>query len=101
MATALPTLTEKIAEFARARKWEQYHTPRNICLALLGEVGELAELVQWKGDDDDDLKFEAKEIDKLSQELADVTIYLLRLVSQCDLVAEVCQGLKDCSNHSE
>ncbi|CAJ1937940.1 unnamed protein product [Cylindrotheca closterium] len=94
MAEALPLLTEEIADFASARHWDQYHTPRNLVLAMLGEVGELAELVQWMGDDDSAfVEVDSKKLDKLSQELADVSIYLLRIVTECQLVSEVSQGL--------
>lgn len=48
--TTLQTLRELQAAFARARDWDQFHTPRNILLALTGEVGELAEIFQWKGE---------------------------------------------------
>jgi len=37
-------------EFAAARHWQPFHTPRNLMLALTGEVGELAEIFQWKTD---------------------------------------------------
>ena len=40
----------RIADFAKERDWDQFHTPRNILLALVGEVGELAECFQWKGE---------------------------------------------------
>eukprot|EP01043_Picozoa_sp_COSAG02_P000513 COSAG02_NODE_9_length_59728_cov_36.104714_36_plen_199_part_00 len=49
-ATTLRSLRELQAEFARERDWDQFHTPRNILLALTGEVGELAEIFQWKGE---------------------------------------------------
>jgi dCTP diphosphatase len=96
----LPTLAHDIKIFSEARSWAQFHTARNIVLALLGEVGELAELVQWKGDHDNDdlnspLTFEPKELDKLSQELADVSIYLLRLATVCDVVDPLCEALQD------
>ena len=39
-----------IRAFVKERDWEQFHTPRNLVLALTGEVGELAELMQWKSD---------------------------------------------------
>ncbi|CAN0477058.1 unnamed protein product, partial [Hapterophycus canaliculatus] len=68
------------------REWVNFHTPRNICLALTGEAGELSELFQfreeraclaglpgWTRD----------ERDKLSQELSDVCIYLTRLSDLC------------------
>jgi len=66
------------------REWVQYHTPRNLLLALTGELGELAELFQWKGDGDD-AGVSVKEHDKVSQELADVTIYLCRLADVCGI----------------
>lgn len=117
----LPALTQEIAAFAEARKWSQFHTPRNLILALLGEVGELAELVQWKGDqvlptpnvnDDQDganspssealtpqnqspMGLTSSELDKLSQELADVTIYSLRIATVCDIVDPVRNVLQE------
>ncbi|CAD7954234.1 unnamed protein product [Amoebophrya sp. A25] len=42
---------DDLREMVRLRDWEQFHTPRNLILALTGEVGELAELFQWRGDD--------------------------------------------------
>jgi dCTP diphosphatase len=90
----LPGLAQEIHDFVSERSWDQYHTPRNLVLALLGEVGELAELLQWKGDDDDaQLKLSSQELDKLSQELADVSIYLLRLATVCEVVPQLCIGL--------
>lgn len=71
-----------IRNFANERHWNRYHTPRNIALALLGEVGELAELFQWKGDEGE-LELSDEERDKIGQEVADVTIYLLRLADVC------------------
>ena len=80
----LPSLTERIRQFAIDRDWQQYHTPRNILLAMTGELGELIELVQFKGDDVHGM-LQTKEIDKLGQETADVTIYLLRLADVCNI----------------
>ena len=96
--TQVPLLISTIEEFANERQWTKFHTPRNLVLALLGEVGELAEIVQWKGDGDEEegneeegkslvvpttrpAPFSPAELDHLSQEIADVSIYLLRLVS--------------------
>ena len=44
-------ITVDLRRFASERNWDQYHLPRNIVLALMGEVGELAELFQWRGDE--------------------------------------------------
>ena len=79
-----------IRAFATERVWARYHTPRNLVLALMGELGELAELFQWKGDASSE-ELSQDELDKIGQEIADVSIYLLRLsdVSRVDLAAYV------------
>src|SRR5262249_57023932 len=46
--TALSTLKRRIAEFARARDWERYHTPKNLACATAAEAGELLELFLWQ-----------------------------------------------------
>jgi len=74
-------LTAMIREFSMDRNWSTYHTPRNIVLALMGEMGELAEIFQWVGDSHE-IGVNAWPEDKkdhLEQELADVSIYCLRL----------------------
>lgn len=43
----LNSLRNTHAQFCTERDWEQYHTPRNLLLAMVGEVGELSELFQW------------------------------------------------------
>jgi dCTP diphosphatase len=76
------SLKSKITSFANDRAWNRFHTPRNLLLALIGELGELAELYQWKSDEkpspEDDLQ-------KVGQEIADVAIYLLRLAAVCQV----------------
>lgn len=68
----------RLRDFADERDWAQFHTPRNLVLALVGEVGELAELVQWRTDDEV-LAFAGTEAGReaLSDELADVFTYLV------------------------
>ncbi|NHC12570.1 nucleotide pyrophosphohydrolase [Motilibacter deserti] len=62
----------RLRDFAEAREWTRVHTPKNLLLALIGEVGELAELYQWVVDD------ASVSSSRLQDELADVFIYLLR-----------------------
>mmetsp|Transcript_24854 Transcript_24854/g.52738 ORF Transcript_24854/g.52738 Transcript_24854/m.52738 type:complete len:276 (+) Transcript_24854:654-1481(+) len=86
----LQSLSDDIRVFAEARLWGKYHKPRNLILALMGEVGELAELLQWDGDDafysNDDDDCQPNTLDNLSQELADVSIYAIRLATVCNVV---------------
>jgi len=94
-----PTLEELHAmhtRFVRDRDWDQFHSPRNVLLALVGEVGELAELFQWRGECAVGLTdWSAKERTALEEELSDCLIYLLRLADRCrvDLPAAAVQKL--------
>ena len=69
--------------FAAERNWQKFHLPRSLGLALVGEVGELAEILQFTSEENTTLP-EVTTIDQLSQELADVTIYLIRLADVCN-----------------
>ena len=72
----------RISKFAVDRDWEQFHSVRNLILALVGEVGELAEIVQWVSDEKiNDFFDDPKNQACFEEELADVLIYLLRLAS--------------------
>ena len=68
-----------IEQFAEDRDWAQFHTVRNLILATQDEVGELAEVVQWVADVDLTEDWLASNRQRLSEEWADVFIYLLRL----------------------
>jgi len=87
---SLDDLIALVRGFADNRDWNQFHTPRNLILALAGEVGELAATLQWVSDSE--VSEWLKSSDNRSQfeaELADVFSYLLRLADQTgvDLVA--------------
>jgi dCTP diphosphatase len=72
--------------FCHVRNWTQYQTPRNLLLALVGEVGEVAELFQWKGEVAAGIPdWTPKERESLAHELSDVLIYLLRLSEVCNV----------------
>lgn len=76
----LALLGELVREFNHEREWEQYHDPRSLILALMGELGELAELFQWHSDSEAaKLTQDPKMAMKISEELADVFGYLLQL----------------------
>lgn len=76
----LAGLTALIREFSRERDWEQFHDPKSLVLALVGEVGELAELVQWLPAQEAARHFEdPARRQRAGEEIADVLVYLLRL----------------------
>lgn len=87
-----PELPRRLREFARERDWDQFHEPRSLLLALVGEVGELAELFQWRTDDDiRALVADPASRRSVEDELADINIYLVRLadVLEIDLDAAI------------
>lgn len=76
----LAELTRLMREFSAERDWQKFHDPKSLILALMGEVGELAELFQWVGADDAVERFaEPEHRQRAEEEIADVLLYLLRL----------------------
>ncbi|XP_010258200.1 PREDICTED: dCTP pyrophosphatase 1-like [Nelumbo nucifera] len=83
---SLGELRDRLAEFASVRGWDQFHSPRNLLLALVGEVGELSEIFQWKGEVAKGLpNWTSAEKEHLEEELSDVLLYLVRLADVCGL----------------
>ena len=90
--SSIAELTALVRSFADSRDWQQFHTARNLVLALVGEAGELAAEFQWIGDDNIvNALQDAGKIEAVGSELADVFIYLLRLadVTGIDLAEEL------------
>ncbi|HEY0215136.1 MAG TPA: nucleotide pyrophosphohydrolase, partial [Cellulomonas sp.] len=76
----LAALTALIREFSEERDWVQFHDPKSLVLALVGEVGELAELFQWVPADGAVQHFtDPGRRQRAGEEIADVLVYLLRL----------------------
>ena len=88
----IEALKVQLREFAVARDWEQFHSVRNLILALVGEVGELAAEFQWISDEDiaNSLQ-DSNKRESVGSEIADVFIYLLRLsdITGIDLAEEL------------
>ncbi|KAF8364807.1 hypothetical protein HHK36_013141 [Tetracentron sinense] len=83
-SVTLEELKKKLAKFAKDRDWDQFHSPRNLLLALVGEVGELSEIFQWKGEVPKGLgDWKEEEKVHLGEELSDVLLYLVRLSDIC------------------
>lgn len=77
---SLRTLQEQMRHFAHERDWEQFHDPKSLILALVGEVGELAELFQWlPADRALALAQDTPLRERVGEEMADILLYLVRL----------------------
>jgi NTP pyrophosphatase (non-canonical NTP hydrolase) len=82
----IKALSDEIRAFAQERDWEQFHTPKNLAMAVTGEAGELAAEFQWltPAESSPD-SLTPEKFDAISLEIADVQIYLLRLADVLDV----------------
>ena len=77
----LENAQQRLAEFARERDWEQFHSPKNLVMALAGEVGELVAIFQWLTPEEAAaVMTDPRRAAQVRTEVADVSAYLLRLV---------------------
>lgn len=82
----LEELAERQRAFIAAREWEPFHTPKNLVMALTGEVGELTELFQWLTPEQAAAAGASPELrPQIADELADVLLYLVRLADTLDV----------------
>lgn len=89
---SLTGLRDRMRVFTRERDWAKFHDPKSLALALVGEVGELAELLQWLPAEDAAKLANQEPLNaRLGEEISDVVIYLVRLADVCgvDLPAAV------------
>ena len=84
MSEALRALQQRLAAFAAARDWEQFHSPKNLAMALSVEAAELVEEFQWLTRSRAG-QLDAERRERVRLELADVFIYLLRLADRLDV----------------
>ena len=81
----LEELTKKIDQFAIDRDWTQFHSPKNLAASISIEASELMECFQWDDPTIDALKVDARRLENVKSELADVLNYTLRLCSILEL----------------
>jgi NTP pyrophosphatase (non-canonical NTP hydrolase) len=81
MVDSLVRLRDALREFAAARDWDQFHTPRNLATALSVEAAELLEPFQWLTDAEAD-RLPPETRAAVEQEMADVLLYLVRLADR-------------------
>ena len=81
---SLAQLRQRLADFAAERDWEQFHSPKNLAMALIAETAELVEHFQWLSEE------QSRNLDpetraEVRLELADILIYLIRTADQLDI----------------
>lgn len=77
-------LNERLAVFARERDWEQFHSVKNLSMALTVEASELMEHFQWLTEEQSN-NLSAEKLEEVELELADILIYLLRIATKLNV----------------
>jgi NTP pyrophosphatase (non-canonical NTP hydrolase) len=98
MSEALRALQQRLAAFAAARDWDQFHSPKNLAMALSVEAAELVEEFQWLTEAESKA-LDAERLERVRLELADVFIYLLRLADRLDV--DLLRAADDKMAHNE
>ncbi|WP_035852697.1 nucleotide pyrophosphohydrolase [Deefgea rivuli] len=85
---SLQNLSAKVSQFAQERDWRQFHSPKNLSMALAVEAAELLEIFQWLESDESHQLSAAQRVAS-EHEVADILLYLLRFceMTQIDLIA--------------
>ncbi len=77
-------LIRTIRLFVRERDWDQFHSPKNLSMALIVEAAEIVEIFQWM-DETESSAVKGEQLDKVEQEIGDVMIYLTNLADKLGL----------------
>lgn len=79
--TELEQIKKQLKQFAKERDWEQFHSPKNLSMALSVEVSELVEHFQWLKEEDS-YQHEKEKHQAIAEEIADIQMYLILLADQ-------------------
>mgnify|MGYP001612824570 CR=1 FL=1 len=81
----LQQLTQAIIQFRDERDWKQFHKPKDVVISLMLEAAEVAELFQWKTDEEMAAMKSGEKQEDLADELSDVLAYLLQIAHDFDI----------------
>ena len=82
-------LINKLRVFSKERDWDQFHSPKNLIMALTSEVGELSDIFQWLSEEESKIEnIDQKNLDKAKEEIADVFLYVLRIADKLNINLE-------------
>jgi NTP pyrophosphatase (non-canonical NTP hydrolase) len=93
-------IAEELRKFADEREWKQFHTPKNVSMALSVEASELLEIFQWLTPDES-ARLTSKQHARVAEEIGDVANYLIRLCDLLELDLEECAWKKIEINRSK
>jgi NTP pyrophosphatase (non-canonical NTP hydrolase) len=90
LANQLEELRQRLARFANERDWDQFHSPKNLSMALIAEAAELVEHFQWLSEENS-RNLPPDKLREVAMELADIQIFLIRIADKLnvDIAASV------------
>ena len=85
----LDDLINKLRVFSNERDWDQFHSPKNLIMALTSEVGELSDIFQGLSEEQSKIEnIDSKSLEKTKEEIADVFLYILRIADKLNIDLE-------------
>jgi len=84
MTDKLEQLKQRLHDFAEERDWDQFHSPKNLSMALIAEAAELVEHFQWLTEKQSN-ELTSDKLQEVEQEIADIQIYLIRIADKLDI----------------
>jgi len=81
---SIEQLRARVNQFVEERDWGQFHSPKNLAMAMIVEAGEVVEHFQWMTEADS-RNLSAAQKEQVGQELSDTLVYLLRIAEVCDI----------------
>ena len=84
--TTLEEIKQMISGFVEERDWLQYHDPKNLVMALMSEVGELADQFRWVNNSESrSLATSPEHAEEVADELADIMMFAIEFASVCNI----------------
>src|SRR5690554_430707 len=87
MSDPFKQLHQAVTEFARERDWDQFHSPKNLAMALMVEAAELQECFQWLTEEQS-RSLDERQRAAVAEEIADVQLYLIQLAGKLEIDIE-------------
>jgi len=84
MADSLDALRARVNNFVTERDWAQFHSPKNLAMAMIVEAGEVVEHFQWMTEQES-RQLDAQTKEQVGHELSDTLVYLLRIAEVCGI----------------
>ena len=84
MRDELEDLKQRLRDFAAERDWEQFHSPKNLSMALIAEAAELVEHFQWLTEKQSN-ELTGVKLQEVEHEIADIQIYLIRIADKLNI----------------